>query len=359
MLPKIPLPAKGDGTGRLQHNIACIRLCDTLSGVMDARLPDSAKPTVRAKHRFGYRGNMFMLFLGRRFPAAGYFAVGVVSLGFWLFNRQARLAAMQFQERVKGIHNRGRLYWHSYQQVRMFGVLLLDRSVALASANAGITVASDHRDRLKRALDLQRGLLILTAHFGALEIATPWLRPHIEPAKMHFVMYRDFSDSTEQFHQDQWKMLQGMRFINSTDPLAAGLQIMGALRQKQYVGIRADRVMDGRKVQVSLLGDNVYLPAGPFTAAVIGKAAVITAFTLRESPRHYRMFVSEPRIYDADHGLSRDELVAKAAQDYAADLEALLRKYPHQWANFYDFWSGHATAIETSNTNSETTMPET
>lgn len=302
---------------------------------------------------------MFMLFLGRRVPALGYFAAGVVSLGFWIFNRPARLAAMQFQERVKGIHGRLRLYWHSYQQVRMFGILIMDRSVALAGANAGITVASDHRDRLKRALDLQCGVLILTAHFGALEIATIWLRTHIDPAKMHFVMYRDFSDSTEKFHQDQWKMLQGMKFINSTDPLAAGLQIMGALRQKQYVGIRADRVMDGRKVEVSLLGGNVYLPAGPFTAAAVGKAAVITAFTLRESPRRYRMFVSEPRIYDSDNGLSRDEMVRKAAQDYAADLEALLRKYPDQWGNFYDFWAASDATVDTSKTSSETAAPET
>ena len=326
---------------------------------MDARVPESTQSTVRAKHRFGYRGNMFMLFLGRRLPALGYFAAGVVSLGFWIFNRQARLAGMQFQGRVRAIHGRWRLYWHSYQQVRMFGVLIMDRSVALAGENSGITVASDYPDRLKRALDMQRGLLILTAHFGALEIAAPWLKNYIEPANMHFVMYRDFSDSTEQFHHDQWKMLQGMKFINSTDPLAAGLQIMGALRQKQCVGIRADRVMGGRRVQVSLMGDNVYLPAGPFTAAVVGKATVIPAFTLRESSRWYRMFVSEPRFYDLDSGRSRDELIQKAAQDYAADLEPLLRKYPYQWGNFYNFWSGHDAAPETSNTSSETAVPET
>ena len=302
---------------------------------------------------------MFMLFLGRRLPALGYFVAGVVSLGFWIVNRPARLAAMEFQGRMKGIHGRWRLYWHSYQQVRMFGVLIMDRSVALAGANAGITVASDHRDRLKRALDMQRGLLILTAHFGALEIAATWLRTYIEPPKMHFVMYRDFSDSTEQFHQDQWKMLQGMKFINSTDALTAGLQIMGALRQKQYVGIRADRAMGGRKVQVSLMGENVYLPAGPFTAAVVGRAAVITAFTLRESPRRYRMFVSEPRFYDLDSGRSREELIQKAAQDYAADLEPLLRKYPDQWGNFYNFWAGPDAAVEISKTSSETAVPET
>ncbi len=266
---------------------------------------------------------------------------------------------MEFLSRVKAVHGSWRLCWHSYQQLRMFGVLLLDRSVALSAADAGITVKSDHRDRLKRALELDRGLLILTAHFGALEIAAPWLRTYVEPGKMHFVMYRDFSDSTEKFHHDQWKMLEGMKFINSTDPLAAGLQIMAALRKRQYVGIRADRAMGGRTVQVRLLGDTVSLPAGPFTAAVAGNAAVVTAFTLRQSARQYRMFVSEPRCYDPQGGLSREELIQQAAKDYAADLEKLLREYPYQWGNFYDFWSVPQTTPDTRNSNTETTVEAT
>ena len=302
---------------------------------------------------------MFMLFLGRRLPALGYFAVAVVSLGFWLVNKSARRASMNFLRRVKAINGRWRLHWHSYKQLRMFGVLIMDRSVALAAADTGIKVESDHRDRLKRALSLDRGLLILTAHFGALEIATPWLRTYVDPGKMHFVMYRDFSDSTEKFHQDQWKMLQGMKFINSTDPLAAGLQIMAALRQRQYVGIRADRVMGGRSVQVRLMGENVSLPAGPFTAAVLGNAVVVTAFTLRQSARRYRMFVSEPRCYDVQCGLSREELIQKAAQDYATDLEELLREYPYQWGNFYDFWSGAPAMPDTVKANTETATPAT
>ena len=317
--------------------------------------PDSVKPTIRAKHRFGYRGNMFMLFLGRRLPALGYFAVAVVALGFWLANKPARLGSMIFLRRVRSINGRWRLYWHSYKQLCMFGILILDRSVALAAADAGIMVESDHRDRLKRALNVQRGVLILTAHFGALEIAAPWLRTYIEPEKMHFVMYRDFSDSTEQFHQDQWKMLKGMKFINSTDPLAAGLQIMAALRQRQYVGIRADRVMGGRSVQVRLMGGNVALPAGPFTAAVAGNAVVVTAFTLRQSSRRYRMFVSEPRCYDLQSGISREQLIQKAAQDYAADLEELLRQYPYQWGNFYDFWAGSSVMPDAVKSSTDTT----
>jgi predicted LPLAT superfamily acyltransferase len=319
----------------------------------------SAPPAIRARHRFGYRGNMFMLYLGRRIPAVGYFAVSVVSLGFWLVNKPARRASMAFLARVKNISGPLALMLHSYRQMRVFGILILDRSVALSSQDAGIVVQSDHRDRLKRALELDRGLLILTAHFGALEIAAPWLKTYVAPDKMHFVMYRDFSDSTEHFHRDQWRMLEGIHFINSTDPIAAGLQIMAALRRRHCVGMRADRIMGGRTVQVTLLGQNACLPAGPFTAAVAGHAAVVTAFTLRQGPRRYRMFVSEPRCYDAQTGASREELIQQAANDYAADLESLLREYPYQWGNFYDFWATAPVIPETSSTNRDATTPPT
>lgn len=302
---------------------------------------------------------MFMLFLGRRMPRLGYFAAALVSLGFWLLNKPARRASMAFLARVKGDQGRWSLYRHSYRHVRMFGVLILDRSVALASADAGITVDSDHRTRLNRALAMERGLLIFTAHFGALEIAAPWLKTVVKPEKMHFVMYRDFNDSTEQFHHDQWKMLQGMNFINSIDPIAAGLQIMAAIRQRHCVGMRADRIMSGRMVQTPLLGQTVSLPAGPFTAAVVGNTAVVTAFTLRQGPRHYRMFVSEPRCYDIGAGFSREQLIQKAAEDYAADLEILLRQYPYQWGNFYDFWSKPGGRPDTPSTSEETATPAT
>ena len=302
---------------------------------------------------------MFMLLLGRRVPRLGYFAVALVSLGFWLFNKPARQASIAFLARAKGIRGRWSLYRHSYRHVRTFGVLILDRSVALASADSGITVDSDDRARLSRALAMERGLLILTAHFGALEIAAPWLRKVVQPEQMHFVMYRDFNDSTEQFHHDQWKMLEGMKFINSTDPIAAGLQIMAAIRQRHCVGMRADRIMGGRMVQVPLLGQTVFLPAGPFTAAVVGNTAVVTAFTLRQGPRHYRMFVSEPRCYDMDAGLSRQQLIQKAAEDYAADLESLLKQYPYQWANFYDFWAKPQGSPDTPSTSKEATPSAT
>ena len=327
--------------------------------MINVTTPDSVRPAIRAKHRFGYRGNMFMLWLGRRIPPVGYLGVAIVSFGFWLTNRPARQASMDFWTRVAGIRNRLALYFLSYRQMRTFGILILDRSITLSRPNSGIEVESDHRDRLLSALAMDRGLLILTAHFGALEIAAPWLKTYIHPNKMNFVMYRDLNDTTEQFHRDQWKMLQGMGFINSMDPIAAGLQIMAALRQRQCVGMRADRMMGGRTIHVSLLGSPAWLPAGPFTAAVAGDAVVVTAFTLRQSSRKYRMFVSPPRRYDTHGGQSHEALIQQAATDYAADLENLLLQYPDQWGNFYNFWAAPGDIPNNSNSNVETAASPT
>jgi predicted LPLAT superfamily acyltransferase len=36
----------------------------------------------------------------------------------------------------------------------------------------------------------------------------------------------------------------------------------------------------------------------------------------------------------------RPERIEKLARDYAAKLEELCVKYPYQWYNFFNFWSG-------------------
>jgi predicted LPLAT superfamily acyltransferase len=44
-------------------------------------------------------------------------------------------------------------------------------------------------------------------------------------------------------------------------------------------------------------------------------------------------------VYGEATGGSRDERMQRAAEDYAAFLEGILRKYPYQWGNFYEFWA--------------------
>ena len=111
--------------------------------------------------------------------------------------------------------------------------------------------------------------------------------------------------------------------------------------------MRADRTLNGKGVAVTLLGRRVELPAGPFVAAALSGAAVLQVYTCRVGHRWYRCTISAARRYGDGAGGSRDERVARAAQDFATHLEGVLRQFPDQWSNFYDLWAAQAAGRQT------------
>ncbi len=299
--------------------------------------PQPATP-IRQRHHFGYRANLFMLRMGSLFLPLGYALVFVASIFFWIIDGRSRRVSIEFLNRVLGpgtwLERRLQSWWHFFS----YGRLLLDRSVALAGAGQTFRCTCPHRDSLLQVACDDRAILILTAHFGAAELTAPMLKDLPNPRPFNFVVYRDMRDKTEQFHQQQWRALGNMRFINSMDPISAGLKIMAALQAHELVGLRADRAMSGRTLTAQLLGSSVELPAGPFMAAILTGANVVSAFTVRRGWRRYELLVSKPRQYVVNDGQTRAEVLQKAADDFAADLEAAVKQYPYQWGNFVDLW---------------------
>ena len=58
---------------------------------------------------------------------------------------------------------------------------------------------------------------------------------------------------------------------------------------------------------------------------------------MRESIFKYRMFCKN---IDLSGCSTADEAASSGASQYFSNLEVVLRKYPYQWYNFYDFFGG-------------------
>ena len=130
------------------------------------------------------------------------------------------------------------------------------------------------------------------AQAGMAEIAAPYFRSMGIDRPVHIVMYQDPRDGTEAFHRRHRRRLGDIPVISTTDPLAAGVKIMRALKAGAVVALRADRTLAGKGVPVTLLGDRVLLPAGPFVAAALSGAPVVYVYTCRVGHRAYRCTIS-------------------------------------------------------------------
>jgi predicted LPLAT superfamily acyltransferase len=301
------------------------------------------QPTAPREHwgrpRFGYRANAAMLWIGSRFLPLAYLLIWFAALYFFACVPKARRASMAYLDRVRG-KRRGRLRraWETYRHMIEFGLLLLDRAIMLSGPKHRFSMMCEGILHLREALDQQQGLLVLTAHFGTAEASAPYMAKMGMTRPFNLVMYQDASDATERFHTATRRMLADMRIISTTDPLVAGVKIMRALQSNEVVAIRADRSLAGRTIAVNLLGGEVNLPAGPFLAAALTDAPVVNIYTCRLGYRRYTCIISPMARYGASMVGSREERMRRAAVDYAAFLEGILRKYPYQWGNFYAFW---------------------
>ncbi len=279
-----------------------------------------------------------MLWAGSRFLRLGYFFVWFGALYFFLLFPRARRASVKYLDRLRPGRSRIRQGWETYRHMMEYGFLLLDRALMLTKAKHGFAIECEGRPHLLEAAAAGGGVMMFTGHFGNAEVAAPYMQRMGLARAIHLVMYRDETDGTERFHATNQHQLAGVHVINTTDALAAGIKMIAALRRGELVALRADRTMRGKSVRVMLLGDEVDLPAGPFVAAALSGAPVVHVYTCRLGYRRYACLISEARRYGEESGGTRDERVAAAAVDFAKHLEAVVRRYPYQWGNFYDLW---------------------
>jgi predicted LPLAT superfamily acyltransferase len=291
------------------------------------------------RSHFGYHANAMMLWVGSRFLLLGYAFVGCGAVYFFLCVPRARRASMAYLDRLRPGRSTLRRSWETYQHMVVFGLLLLDRALMLTTSRHHFSISAEGLPSLTKPAAAGEGVLMMTAHFGNAEVAAPYMARMGVTRPVHLVMYRDAEDATEKFHTLHRRLLADVRIISTTDPLAAGVKIIGALRHGDVVALRADRAMHGKSIRASLLGAPVSLPAGPFLAAVLSGSPVVHVYTCRLGYRRYICRVSATYRYGSEQPGTREERLQRAAADFTHHLEEVIRRHPLQWGNFYDLWA--------------------
>ena len=69
--------------------------------------------------------------------------------------------------------------------------------------------------------------------------------------------------------------------------------------------------------------------------AVQKDVPVLAVFVMKEGMKRYHAFVKE---VVCDRQAGKREQMAQLAQSFAEHLETIVRRYPTQWFNYFDFW---------------------
>jgi lauroyl/myristoyl acyltransferase len=183
-------------------------------------------------------------------------------------------------------------------------------------------------EHLTTAAGTGGGLVLLTAHLGNWELGGRLLAARLR-RPTHIVVAAEPDPRVERF-------LRGgdspVRFVRLGAPTAM-VSLVAALRRGELVALQGDRALGTRgDTWVDFFGVPAPFPRGPFVLARAAGVPVIPAFCLLGARHRYTVVMAEPiRV-----GPDGDE---PALARWVRVLEAMVRRAPEQWFNFYDVWS--------------------
>ncbi len=263
----------------------------------------------------------------------------LAGLAFLLIGGRTCFHQLDYWRRLRPRAGTGALVLSVWRQLASFGRILGDR-LMVAWRPGRFTLVQCGGEGLRALRAQGRGCILLSAHFGNWELCSYYLRRlSPETGSLHLVMARQ-EDAEVQAYLD--RLLRGahVRIIDSRDGIGAALAIRAALAAGGLVCMHGDRVAEHQpSVPVRFLGGTVRMPIGPFLAAALTGAPIITSFMVKTALDRYEMRVDAPwTITLPARGRARDAALGVIVQRWARRLELEVRQHPQQWHNFFAYW---------------------
>lgn len=271
--------------------------------------------------------------------------------GTWFFVLISRIIAagyFVFSKNVPAsLHFYATLYpdksaWYhrlcTFRQYQNFTTIHLDRFLAARSQAA--TFTSEGWEKLAAVIGNKGGILLMS-HLGNWEIAARLLKQQKKDLQILLYMGVKEKESVERMQKEDLRQ-SGVTIIgmhqDGDSPFSA-LEGIRCLRSGGLVSMTGDIIWrsDQRKVRVTFLGREAFLPEAPFIFSLVSGAPLFVFFAFRIGKNSYRFTASDPITIQPASRMERTAAIAKAAQQYADLLEKALRSHPFEWYHFDRF----------------------
>ena len=278
-------------------------------------------------NKLGYRIFIILLRTAGIFPA--YVLLRFVTLYYFLFPGKAgKTLRYYFSKRLGYSYFKTKLA--IYQNFNFLGRAIIDKVVLMSDAPSPFTLNHDGEKNLDDIAAQGKGGLLISAHLGNWEAAGHLLKR--VKTKINIVMF-DGEHEKIKSYLDRVRE-RSFNVIVIKEDISHIYEINAAFQRNEFVCIHADRYIEGNKtIEVELLGEKALLPIGPFVLATTFKVPVTFVFAMKEGVKHFHFFASRAKVYDKGRAQ-----ISEIVEDYARKMEVMIKKYPLQWHNYFEFW---------------------
>lgn len=195
----------------------------------------------------------------------------------------------------------------------------------------------DGREKIEKALQRGKGVIVFTAHIGNWEYlaayVAQWIRHGgVVARKIYYEKYDSLLVNLRKKHK--------VETVYSTD---SPKKILRILKDNCVIGILPDQdvgYLSG--VFVDFLGEKAYTPTGPAAIAAAGGAGLVPAFLIRQPDDRYKITVEDEIILSRTGDKKKDLLENTIKLNRITEKYVL--KYPEQWVWMHHRWKTKETA---------------
>jgi predicted LPLAT superfamily acyltransferase len=196
------------------------------------------------------------------------------------------------------------------------------------------TVEISGKSSFDKLMDRNTGFIVVSSHIGNFEMGGLMFAQNKK--QLYALVY---DGETVEMHQTRKQAMKqaGINIISVNEDMSHLFTLKQALENGDILTIPCDRLYGSlRKVKCNFLGKDAYFPLGPFLLAQQMNVSMVALFMMKESWKKYHAYVLPVEV-NSTEGLP-DKKAELLACEFVRNCEEIIRKYPQQWFNFYDFW---------------------
>jgi KDO2-lipid IV(A) lauroyltransferase len=198
----------------------------------------------------------------------------------------------------------------------------------------GFDFPSAARERFQAVLAEQRGMILVTGHYGNFEIGSVVMNRTLRVPITIMAMPEPSATVTR--IRRRIRETVGAETIEVRRSLETALQIRRKLQENKVVAMLVDRHIGRDRIRVTLLGRQAWFLRTPALMGLMTGAPLVPCFIERTGRGRFAVLVGDVIRVSTD--VSRDDAIRDATQRFADQFSERLRLHPEYWYQFYRYW---------------------
>lgn len=267
-----------------------------------------------------------------------YFVLRFVAFYFFLFAKSTKTSLKYFRE-ILG-YSKWKSYRATYTNYYIFGQTLIDKVALLAGMKSKFSIIHEgHEENLASLKKTGKGSILLSAHIGNWEIAGQMLESL--NTKFNVLIYDNEAERMKEYMNEVMVKKNFKIIAIKEGEMGHLVELHKAFSDNEWVVMHGDRYMPNTPtIEKKFMGKMAKFPLGPFVMAAKFGVPVTIVFAVKESKYQYHFFAKSPiTVKRARTEKELQVAVNEISDKYVVEVETMLKKYPTQWFNFYDFWN--------------------